>query len=256
MEIIWKDIPDFPQYQINNIGQIRSFKNSKEGKLLALSPTSDSDPRLKVKISKNNKRYSLSVHRLMMKVFCPVENMENLEVNHIDGNPKNNNLENLEWVTSEQNHSHYKNILIPQRKEEGTFIVGRKPDFLKIVFDNGITHYYKGENEVIAALNISHNTINRIKNGAETNLFGIASIEVVDIIPQNYINPTIEINSPIKQVIIEYWKKPNEIYENCREADRALGLPIGTIQRWSNRNWDKVSSGKVTKLGIKRIMKI
>lgn len=256
MKIIWKDIPDFPQYQINNIGQIRSFKNSKEGKLLALSPTSDSDPRLKVKLSKDNKRYSFSVHRLMMKIFCPVENMEKLEVNHIDGNPQNNILENLEWVTSEQNHSHYKNILIPQRKEEGIFIVGRKPDFLKIIFDNGIIHYYKGENEVVAALNISRNTINRIKNGAEINLFGISSIEVVDTIPQNYINPTIEIKSPIKQVIIEYWKKPSEVYENCREADRALGLPIGTILRWSDRNWDRVSNGKATKLGIKRIVKI
>lgn len=143
-----------------------------------------------------------------------------------------------------------------QINNKGTFIVGRKPDVLKITFDNGIVHYYNGENEVVAALNISRNTINRIKNDAETNLFGISSIEVVDTIPQNHINPTIEIKSPIKQVLIEYWKKPNEVYENCREADRALGLPIGTVQRWANRNWDRVSSGKATKLGIKRIVKI
>ena len=256
MEIIWKDIPDFPQYQINNIGQVRSFKNSKKGKLLTLSSTSDSDPRLKVKLSKDNKRYSFSVHRLMMKIFCPVENMDILQVNHIDGNPQNNTLYNLEWVTSEENHKHYKDILIPQRKEEGILTVGRKPDILKITFDNGIVHYYSGEVEAATALGISRNTIARIKAEGENNKFGISSIEVVGAAPPNYSNPPVTLNSPIKQVVIEYWKKPLETYENCREADKALGLPIGTVQRWSTRNWDRPNSGKATKMGIKRIFKI
>ena len=256
MEIIWEDIPDFPQYQINNMGQVRSFKNSKEGKLLTLSEVSASDPRLKVKLSKDNKRYSFSVHRLMMKIFCPVENMEKLEVNHIDGNPQNNILSNLEWVTPEENHKHYKDILIPKRKEEGVFIVGRKPDILKITFDNGIVHYYNGENEAIAALNISRNTISRIKNGEDNNKFGVTSIEVVNAVPLNYSNPPITLNNPVKQVVIEYWKKPSETYENCREADRALGLSIGTVQRWSSRDWSRMNNGKATSLGIKKIYKI
>ena len=36
------------------------------------------------------------MHRLMMIIFHPVENMEKLVINHIDGNKSNNNLENLE----------------------------------------------------------------------------------------------------------------------------------------------------------------
>lgn len=38
--------------------------------------------------------------------FNPVPNFEELEVNHIDGNPKNNKLSNLEWCTGPENLDH------------------------------------------------------------------------------------------------------------------------------------------------------
>lgn len=46
------------------------------------------------------------IHRLLMIAFKPCENMEELTVNHIDGNKKNNNLNNLEWLTSQENTHH------------------------------------------------------------------------------------------------------------------------------------------------------
>lgn len=51
-------------------------------------------------------RWSTCVHRLMMETFCPIEGMENLQVNHIDGNKKNNSLSNLEWTTPKENIAH------------------------------------------------------------------------------------------------------------------------------------------------------
>lgn len=48
----------------------------------------------------------LFVHRLVLMTFNPVEGMENLQVNHIDGNKKNNCLENLEWCTLQENIDH------------------------------------------------------------------------------------------------------------------------------------------------------
>lgn len=47
-----------------------------------------------------------SVHRLVLCTFNPVENMDKLIVNHIDGNKLNNHLNNLEWTTYYGNTKH------------------------------------------------------------------------------------------------------------------------------------------------------
>ena len=46
------------------------------------------------------------VHRLVMMAFSPIKNSEKMEVNHIDGDKKNNNFDNLEWCTPSENQKH------------------------------------------------------------------------------------------------------------------------------------------------------
>ena len=47
------------------------------------------------------------VHRIIMETFVPERSLkDDLVVNHKDGNKINNNLENLEWVTSRENTIH------------------------------------------------------------------------------------------------------------------------------------------------------
>lgn len=40
-------------------------------------------------------RRHFKVHRLVMNTFKPIEDSNNMQVNHIDGNKSNNKLENL-----------------------------------------------------------------------------------------------------------------------------------------------------------------
>ena len=58
---------------------------------------------LMTKDKPSGKGHRFSVHRLILSTFNPIKNMENLTVDHIDGNIKNNSLENLKWVTIQEN---------------------------------------------------------------------------------------------------------------------------------------------------------
>lgn len=89
-------------YYITDDGKVWSERTQKY-----LSFQYDKNGYVKVQMrSTDNKSHRYSVHRLVLENFKPVENMENLQVNHIDGDKKNNNLTNLEWTTSEENIRH------------------------------------------------------------------------------------------------------------------------------------------------------
>lgn len=84
--------------------ELKQFHMSRNGKYRAVS----------IKI--NGKPKTQYVHRLVALAFIP--NPDNLpQVNHIDGNPGNNNVENLEWCTPSQNIAHAYSTGLFQKSE-------------------------------------------------------------------------------------------------------------------------------------------
>lgn len=89
-------------YYVTDDGRVYSDVSKK-----FLSPQLDKNGYEKVVMtSTDGKRHRYSVHRLVMENFNPVENMSQLQVNHKDGNKRNNNLDNLEWCTNYENTLH------------------------------------------------------------------------------------------------------------------------------------------------------
>ena len=94
------DIKGFESiYKITDTGKVFSIKsnrfigsNLKDGYSLVI-------------LRKNNKSYAKTIHRIVALHFLPNPNFFP-EVNHIDGNKHNNNINNLEWVTTSQNVKH------------------------------------------------------------------------------------------------------------------------------------------------------
>lgn len=98
----WSAVKNYENlYEVSDLGQIRSVARQKN---LAVNPHKDTRY-LTVGLWKNNKNKTCYVHRLVAEAFIP--NPDNLpQVNHIDGDRQNNNINNLEWVTHQENTKH------------------------------------------------------------------------------------------------------------------------------------------------------
>jgi len=115
MEEVWKDIPGYEgTYQISNLSQIRSLdrivKNSLgvsrkcTGRLIVGRKISNKGY-LNVALNLNGIKKHIVLHVMVAKLF--VENSACLpQVNHKDGNKRNNTASNLEWVSCKDNIKH------------------------------------------------------------------------------------------------------------------------------------------------------
>ena len=104
---IWCEVKGYEGlYQVSNKGRVKSLGNDKSRKEKILKPSKNGQGYLQVGLCRegNSKRYK--VHRLVLMAFSPVENMNELFVNHKNEIKDDNRLENLEWCNSSYNNTY------------------------------------------------------------------------------------------------------------------------------------------------------
>lgn len=109
----WVTINGHENYVINRFGVVY-FKGDVSGKLRRKSRFI-TKTLLKIgyyRVVLDRKQYFL--HRLLAECFIPNPNGYN-EIDHIDGNPQNNDLSNLRWCTHKENLN---NVVTLQREKE------------------------------------------------------------------------------------------------------------------------------------------
>lgn len=117
---VWKYISGYEGlYQVSNLGNVKSFAKNKKGKLMI--PQIDGSGYLKVNLTKNKIGKPNRVHKLVAIAFLnhkPNGTMK-IVVDHIDNNPLNNKLENLQLISQRENST--KNIKRGKSKYIGVY---------------------------------------------------------------------------------------------------------------------------------------
>ena len=126
----WRTIPGLPMYEASDDGKIRSkartvtaivngrrVRKVLPSKLLAQSlMTLNGKPHY---VTAKVNGQTLYVHRLVAMAWHADTYFAGAEVNHINGNPRDNRADNLEWVTHRQNILHsYRTLQTPRKRPQ------------------------------------------------------------------------------------------------------------------------------------------
>lgn len=163
-----KPIPGFEDYLISKQGDVYSTKTNK-----FFNPSKTKDGYLKVALRGNGKSYYFRVHKLVAMTY--LDNPDNLsEVNHKDFNRTNNCLENLEWVSHDDNmlYSKIQNRFKGDKPLRKAFIFTNvfNGESFTIIGMKNVARHFGVSQDSLKALRANANTGKYIKSGVFKNL--------------------------------------------------------------------------------------
>ena len=118
---IWRNVVGYEGiYEVSNYGFIRTHKDKvtytemhkiRHWKQRVLKQKTDKNGYKRVSLWLNGKEKTWSVHRVVATAFLDKDGSNDI-INHKDGNPSNNNVDNIEWCDYRHNLLHaFKNGL-------------------------------------------------------------------------------------------------------------------------------------------------
>lgn len=115
----WKIINGYPDYSINQNGEIKSTRFNR-----LLKPSTSNNQYQYVNLVHEKKKKTTAIHRLVIEHFGPPCPDPKFVVDHKDSNKQNNHIDNLEWVTISENTSRMynnqdKKIEVKRLREQG-----------------------------------------------------------------------------------------------------------------------------------------
>lgn len=152
----WLPIVDSDNAYISNYGKV-----SRNGKILV--PKEDSEGYLRVSVG--GKLKCDRVHRLVAKAF--IDNPEYKPfVNHIDGDKKNNRVDNLEWCTPKENSVHASKAGLLSHD------TGRKGYIFATHIKSGQTCIFLNQAHVAKVIGASDSEVNKCLKGKRKSVHG------------------------------------------------------------------------------------
>jgi hypothetical protein len=142
MEEQWKDVIGFEgMYMVSNFGNVKSIA-SQGSRLFGKILVPYKDGHCRIQLCRDGIKKRVLVHRLVAIHFISAQ-PDNCEVNHIDFDPTNNHVSNLEWITHQQNILHSKHRLANFKGTDHIHAKLTDADVIemrKIYAEGGISH--------------------------------------------------------------------------------------------------------------------
>lgn len=127
----WKKIEGYDNYEVSNMGRVRSLNFMRTGRVKVISSSVSRLGYHQVDIFMNGVPEKKTIHRLVAEAF--LENPDNLpQINHRDGDKSNNCVENLCWCNQSYNNHHSRGwIKVNESRKKPVLQYTKTGEFIK-----------------------------------------------------------------------------------------------------------------------------
>jgi len=225
----WKQVEGFERYLVSNTGRVISTLKNRTKEL---KPQQDAVGYLHYRLYPTEPIYGFypngrgikpklfKAHKLVLETFKPTLDTT-LEVNHRDADKHNNCLDNLEWVTRQQNIQHSWDIGRRVDTHKKIARSNRKP--VVAIHRDGTCRYFTGNIVAKVAFNCSLAAIaNSLKSGEYLKkgpAVGYKFIRPTETIEEYQFEDVQNLEKKINELNDKYFRK----YRKQRELKKSLG---------------------------------